>query len=906
MKDYRELMRDKETEFSQPIILQRLLSELGQRAGVRDLVANADDDASIALLNVWAMVLDVVGFYQTQYNKENYLATATDMKSVRELVRAIGYELSSGIAASTFVNFSLDDSAGRIVIPAGTQLQNIPQAGKLPQTFETDQSLIARAEWNILKPRCYMHKKRLAINSEQRSLRLAGTATPLQVGDKVLLIGSIANNSTTLAFLLSVSAIRTEREAGYTEISWQESLQDPASSVLPESLALAADQMLEHMQLYTFQRQLGAFGSAAPVGEWDIYGNLPTVWNQHETVMPRLGEIDVYFDQLMPNLLDGSWLIAFANDTKRIYTIKNSYQVALAGYTIKEGGGISARVSAASLNPAFTNKLDKPDNFYVRNTTFLLGAMPLTLYQEVELDPSHSQIIQNIVLNTRLKEPMASGKLAVISTLPDKVTEPVQIVNSNFVLRQQRVILELAQPLINRYEASTLTLETTIKGLNAIPVDLEEGDMVRQLSFTCDDARTVSAEFSPGMLLNISGYLRRQSEIVTISSCSFRDGNTLLTLQQPLQRPYYVDKTVLYGNVVSATHGKTVVEVLGSGDASRANQTFSLTQSPLTYLPAANARGVSNTLSIRVNDVLWQEVNSLNEASPTQQCYVVRQDENNRVMVQFGDGISGARLPSGQGNICASYRVGLGPEGEIPANTLTILQSVVRGVKAVNNLVAANGAAAADDAVQAQLKALANVNTLERIVSLRDFEYFVKGFAGIAKVQAKKLLQSQGPLLHLTIAAENGAEISEDSLLYQSLDKAIDNIRQPGRAIRLDSYQAVQFNVNAKLKIDGTYLSDNVLKDAEQTLLAKFNFAQRELAQGIAASDVIAILQQVPGVIAVHLNFLAYTHEPLVTLPYLVAKSADFSTDEQSELNYQPAQLLTINPNKIDLSEMKI
>ncbi|MDF2867064.1 MAG: hypothetical protein K0S11_534 [Gammaproteobacteria bacterium] len=908
MKDYRQVMWDKETEFSQPIILQRLLTGLAQRAGVRDLVANANDDISIALLDVWAMVLDVVGFYQSQYNKESYLATATDMKSVRELVRTIGYELSPGIAASTFVNFILEDNAGKLVIPASTQLQNIPRAGSVPQTFETDQALVARAEWNVLKPHRYTRKKPLLITAAQQSLCLAGTAIPLQVGDKVLLLGTACaagNKSTKLAFLLSVTTVQLERETGYTKISWQESLQDPASSVLPEARALATDETLLDIQLFAFQRQLGAFGCTAPAGEWDIYDDPPTVWDQHVTVRPQLGDIDLYFDQLMPNLLNGSWLVAFAGNKQRIYLIKNCYQTALAGYTIKdqEGGGISARVSAVSLNPAFTDKLDKPDDFYVRNTTFLLGATPLSLYQEIELDPSFSVISQAIVLNTRLKEPMASGKQIIISTIPDKIVESVRVLSSSLTAKQQKVTLELAAPLTNQYESSTVTLETSIAGLNVIPVDLEEGDAVRQLSFTCDDARTVSEQFHSGMILTLSGYLRRQSEVVTIGSCSFRDGNTLLTLKQRLQRPYYVDKTILYANVVAATHGKTVVEILGGGDASQANQVFNLTQRPLTYLPAANARGMSNTLSIRVNDVLWQEVTSFNEAGPTEQCYVVRLDENNKVSVLFGDGIRGARLPSGQENVHAVYRVGLGLEGEIPENSLAILQSVVRGVKAVNNPVSASGAAGADDAGQAQLKALSNVNTLERIVSLRDFEYFVKGFAGIAKVQAKKLLQSQGPILHLTIASESGSEITENSLLYQSLKKAIGSIRQPGREFRLDNYQAVQFNVSAELKIASEYQAAKVLKAAEQSLLARFGFTQRELAQGIAASDLIGVLQQIPGVIAVHLNALAYTDKPLATQSYLAAKSADVSTDGQNQVEYLPAQLLTINPNKIDLSE---
>ncbi len=54
----------------------------------------------------------------------------------------------------------------------------------------------------------------------------------------------------------------------------------------------------------------------------------------------------------------------------------------------------------------------------------------------------------------------------------------------------------------------------------------------------------------------------------------------------------YVRSSVrLNANVAPATHGESVQEVLGSGDAALAHQRFILRKPPLTYVSAASASG---------------------------------------------------------------------------------------------------------------------------------------------------------------------------------------------------------------------------------------------------------------------------------------------------------------------------
>ncbi len=115
------------------------------------------DDPSIALLDSAAMMLDVLTFYQERIVNEGFLSTATERLSVLELARAIGYELSPGVAADATLVFTLDDKPGKAPskteIPARTRVQSLPADGDLPQTFETVDHFVAHKVWNQLKPR---------------------------------------------------------------------------------------------------------------------------------------------------------------------------------------------------------------------------------------------------------------------------------------------------------------------------------------------------------------------------------------------------------------------------------------------------------------------------------------------------------------------------------------------------------------------------------------------------------------------------------------------------------------------------------------------------------------------------------------------------------------------------------
>ena len=150
------------------------------------LTARDRGDFSIALLDGWATIADVLSFYQERIANEGYLRTATERRSVLELARLIGYRLRPGVSASGYLAFSMQkDSRG--LIPAGTAAKSVPAPGELPQTFETSGPIEARFEWNEIVPRRTRPQSILIGNVlSLPAVWLQGTSSKLVANDMLL------------------------------------------------------------------------------------------------------------------------------------------------------------------------------------------------------------------------------------------------------------------------------------------------------------------------------------------------------------------------------------------------------------------------------------------------------------------------------------------------------------------------------------------------------------------------------------------------------------------------------------------------------------------------------------------------------------------------------------------------
>ncbi|HEX2740565.1 MAG TPA: hypothetical protein VHM69_08970, partial [Rubrobacter sp.] len=182
------------------------------------LTTRAANDPSIALLDAWATVADVLTFYQERIANEGYLRTATERRSILELARLVGYVPRPGVAASVYLALTLEDEY-RTEIPAGTRAQSLPGPGELPQFFETSEALEARSEWNVLTPRLSRPQSLRPItppgdDTPRGRLYLKGVSTNLGPNDPLLVESGLARR------LIKVRTVEPDPERDRTLVTF--------------------------------------------------------------------------------------------------------------------------------------------------------------------------------------------------------------------------------------------------------------------------------------------------------------------------------------------------------------------------------------------------------------------------------------------------------------------------------------------------------------------------------------------------------------------------------------------------------------------------------------------------------------------------------------------------------------
>ena len=405
-----------------------------------------------------------------------------------------------------------------------------------------------------------------------------------------------------------------------------------------------------------------------------------------------------------------------------------------------------------------------------------------------------------------------------------------------------------------------------------------------------------------GEAFQLPGVIR--NEIVLIDEVTHAGGFTKLTLRGDGLANAYIRKTVhISANVAPATHGETIHrEVLGGGDGAVPNQRFSLRRPPLTHVSAPTATGSESTVELHVNDIRWEEARGLYDLGPRDERYVVRVEDDGGVSVVLGDGHRGARAPTGTENVVATYRTGIGTSGMVDAKELTLIQTRPLGIESVHNPLPATGAADPEDRDSARQNAPRTVVAMDRIVSLRDFEDFARTFAGIGKALAVNMSSGETTLVHMTIAAANGDELTSTSEPFMNLEAAINSVRDPGLGFELQSYERIYFDVEATVLIDPRYDSKKLLKAVRAAVLNAFSFPRRSFGQPVTAAEVITVLQGVDGVLATDLDGLAPAsadpEQPIPLEQVLTAESA-----RRDGGKFFPAQMLLVNPGRIAITE---
>lgn len=877
----------------------------GENRGTRPLAAlttrAAVGDATLALLDSCATIADVLTFYLERYANEGFLLTATERRSVLELASAIGYQLSPGVAASTHLAFTVEapvlkpaaavppdqrayqnapgtTAPARAIVPAGTQVSSIPGPGEASQTFETAAELEARFEWNALRPRLTVPQQP---DADARTIWVEGIVTDVKAGGRILVLADDGSGD-VVPTAKTVVAVTPEDADNRTRIALADSTVSPA--YVPPTKLLFQYALPSLAPSLFDATTIGSVVAGQTWKEKDLEVQIGIQSWSGSALVQHLSAVQKAKNQPPPPSFEVTdpepGIVAFTIRTSPFGHNAPRHATLPAEQT--GSGGVYDKDWDASPPSIDT---DSQGNAY--------GAVDLFLERVVdEVLPGGWALIEG------------SGQ----PPLPVRVTAVTEQSLADYAISGRATgVIAHGDPDLSAFKVRTTAIHAGSRplALAALPIDATIGAGTAEHAQLTLDGLVLGLARGRAIALtgeraDLPGVLA--SEVVTLADVVHGGGFTTLFFEDGLAYEYVRATVTLNANVVAATHGETVTEILGSGDAAMPNQRFTLRKPPLTYVAADTASGSASTLEVRVSDVLWTEKASLHDASPEDDAYIVRIDNDANATLTFGDGRQGARLPTGAANLVAKYRSGIGLAGELDDGALTVLRSRPLGIREAVNPVPAAGAEDPETLDDARAAAPLTVRTLDRVVSLDDYADFARAFAGVGKASASELWDGRGRIVVVTIASAGGDPVDEDGVLATNLATAIEAVRAPLEPFRVVTFQPLFFDVRAKVLVDERRTAANVLADVEAMLLDRFSFARRRFAQPVTAAEVVAAIHDVAGVVATDLDalHLSTEAESSATLASVLdARPARFDGGDLLR-----AELLLISPAGIDLSEM--
>lgn len=808
------------------------------------LRTRADDDFTIGLIDAFACSADVVTFYQERIANKSWLRTAVERVSLQEMGKLVGYRLRPGVAAETWLAFALDTPPtppATLAPEPGNFVTGVP--AKLTLEIGTRvQSVPGPNEkpqtFELVEP---LTDARAAWNA--MTPWLSEAHLPVR-GERQAWLAGVATNLKPGDALLFVG---DEFFASISSDAWDFRL----------ITAVEADAANDRTRV-AWARGLGASdpfsnppaqpGVFAMRKRSAVFGNNAPVWRSMD---PRFRS--GYAAKFGGSSTAGEW----AN-----FTITPSTPSATAGSVDLDqvqseiAADVPSDITRRSFAVLAKGGFNRPDEDFPSGTYVELYRVTGT----TEVSRAEFALSAKV---TRLG--LAGENLDIFFELPRDTS----------VYAKSELMALAQRPL------------TTAVGGDRIPVGAAASGLVAGRRLIVRGVRA-----SDGQAVVVQATLVAV-HVVDAKRCE-------LEITPPLADALRRDSVVVHGNVALASHGEAVSQVLGAGNASQPFQKFDLKQLPLTYRAAANELGAAAELAVRVGGVAWKEQTTLYGATATDRAYTLSTDEQGRMFVVFGDGRSGARLPSGTNNVQATYRKGLGIDGNVVAGSLTQLMTRPLGLKSVSNPLSAEGGTDPEAASAARQSIPLTTRTLGRAVSVLDYEDFARAYSGIAKARAGVLQVSGVQTVAITLAAPLGKPLTPASPVWSNLLGALKASGDPHVPVTLLALQQSTFRVGLKVKCDPDYESAKVLLAVEAALRAHFSFDARELGQPVQQSDVIATAQAVPGVVAVDLTRLHGGTQPAQqTVPSLQVRLLASRLRVENGVAL-PAELLTLDPGPFD------
>jgi hypothetical protein len=797
------------------------------------------DDPGIALLEGASILGDILTFYQELYANEAYLGTAKWRESIADLVRLTGYRLSPGIGGHAVFAFEVKGDKP-VIIPGGFQVKAQLEGSEKPEEFETASEVKAYPHLS----RFHLYGPRLESTSNiqfQLNANLFSAATgaaALTNANNSLEIKSVGGRS-DLASIRALDIKAGDRimlvpDTSMFDVTGKYKPQDEAQILIISKVKNVLDRIIlifegslskdypdTQVIAYRIGRSFHHFGHNAPAMTTKFDSN-------NKTIDQVLTESLRSFCTDSPVVKDDDYYTRFS-----VIEMPLDSEV----QDLSEG---SKLICQGYLQRTISMGID-----YEKKTI----DEPFTVIKKIESVRSDSPKWGNL-----------TGASIVVTLESKLITNDEICKKSKWYIRKIRfhegksLEMKLGAPTPedpDAFEKCILNFFGTYAQVQAL--------MSRDLLLVGKDGKVQKVNVTD-QSFSLDGKDEIQPWMWQITLDSKPDF-PLTDFDE--EKP----EVTVYGNLVEATQGKTEKEkVLGNGDSRQAFQTFKLPKSPLTYLLSAGETPPhAPELSIYVNDRLWKRVPSFFGKGYKDEIYIVREDANGESWVQFGDGKTGARLPSGIKNVAVRYRTGTGAFGALKEGS-TVQGGRLEKLDKIQLAGEVTGGLQPENGDKAKEVAPGKMQSLGRLVSLGDFEAEALSIPSVLKASAEWDVQDYTPAFIITILMETGKETEKDELqeILNKYNKCRGAFRFPVMVVKgMIQYVSidVDYGFNPIFKQD---VLEKIIKGAlgvagESDIDGSgglFGVSQRTFGQNEYATSIEGTIQNVEGVAWAKVNRL--------------------------------------------------
>lgn len=290
-------------------------------------------------------------------------------------------------------------------------------------------------------------------------------------------------------------------------------------------------------------------------------------------------------------------------------------------------------------------------------------------------------------------------------------------------------------------------------------------------------------------------------------------------------------------------------------------------------LPLTHAPFLDGSVQVLAGNGTFAEVESFLDSGPSDLHFAVVVDQNDRAALRFGDGLQGV-IPTG--TIRVTYKTGGGPEGNVDAERIVVIEGSFTDAfgnpvqVAVTNPQPASGGTPRQSIASARVLAPASLRTLNRTVSREDFENNARKLPEVARAlmltsnEDTTIGENSGILFVIPRGGGMPSQALKDKVLHQvtvvfpCTITFVVSVQDPVyRTIDVHARVFLRPGANAattRQRIEQTLGEFFAISRPDGTPNPRVDFgfyiqdADGEPAAEVAWSNVLAVIEGVPGV----------------------------------------------------------